>query len=373
MSSVSSANPMRRRYVTLDGLRGVAAIMVVLFHSGNGTSSFYPRFGYLAVDLFFILSGFVLTYRYEKQFEHGMKPTAFLAIRAIRLYPLYLFGLMLGAATVFLNSDIAPPSFTSVATSIGLNLFGFPSLVEFAIAPAAALRNQYVFSLNPPLWSIFFEFWVANAVFASLIGKLTNWKRLAALILVSAVGLIVCERLFYTLSIGWLWKDFIGGFPRVMFSFFSGLALARLHFFRPPTLRLPSWLFVAALPILLSLPFEGKLARLYELFCVLIVFPAFIYWGAEAIEYKPKLGAVLGDVSYAVYAIHFPLWLLFSWSILRFGIHLDLVIQLLFVSIVLSVASVLRVADAKLRAKVLRTWQRDRARIQSGDLVAKNV
>lgn len=89
----------RRAFVGLDGLRGVAAIMVVLFHAQglNRVDLTFPS-AYLAVDLFFMLSGFVIAHAYEKKLKSGLSVWRFFKIRAVRLYPLYLFGTILSFA-----------------------------------------------------------------------------------------------------------------------------------------------------------------------------------------------------------------------------------------------------------------------------------
>lgn len=92
---------MRRTFDTLDGLRGTAAIVVLLLHVASAETPDLPVFGsaYLAVDLFFLLSGFVIGHAYEARLSDGLTFGKFLKIRLVRLYPLYVLGLALAVAT----------------------------------------------------------------------------------------------------------------------------------------------------------------------------------------------------------------------------------------------------------------------------------
>jgi len=82
----------KRRFVTLDAMRGIAAFLVVLRHTGTTAGGWFPEYSYLAVDLFFILSGFVLAYAYDADFERGMGFSRFMKKRTLRLAPLYILG-----------------------------------------------------------------------------------------------------------------------------------------------------------------------------------------------------------------------------------------------------------------------------------------
>lgn len=336
----------KKRFITLDALRGVAAVMVVLYHTGFRLGTWMPRFGYLAVDLFFLLSGFVLAYSYEPRFRQGLRRSEFLVTRIVRLYPLYVFGLVLGTGVALLNLKRDGVTLDGDVIGFGLGLVGFPSYV----GPHGPL---YVFAMNPPFWSLFFEFWVANVAFMMVRGSL-NGKVLGALILICGVSLLIVEKLFYTSCVGFEWHSFAWGFPRVGFSFFCGVAIARLHRSRPPRLKLPSWVFVLILPALLSLPLTGGMAHCYELACVFLLFPAIVYWGAEAVERHPWVGAALGDASYALYTVHYPLLVAASSVLSTLAMRPSLpVVQFLFVVLVATLAWGLSHVDTRVRARLL--------------------
>ena len=323
--------------------------MVVLYHTGHRLGTWTPRFGYLAVDLFFVLSGFVIAYSYEPRFRRGMRRSEFIVARIVRLYPLYVLGLVLGTCVALLNLDLHGLTLKGDIIGFCLGLFGLPSSTLFQ-------GQRFLFSMNPPFWSLFFEFWVANVALIVLRERLT-WKVLATLILVCGASLVICEKLLYTSGVGFEWVSFAWGFPRVGFSFFCGVAIARLHRSRPPGLMLPSWVFVLTLPVLLSLPLGGALAHRYELACVFVFFPALVYWGAAGVERRPWLGAALGDASYALYTIHYPLWVLASWVLYKFAVAPSLILEFLFLLMVTPLAWGLSLADMRVRA-VLMAWIR---------------
>lgn len=109
-AGVRESKPQRDSvFHALGALRGVAAIGVVIFHFQH----FFPPDsvpgGYLAVDLFFIMSGVVLSHAYEPRFQNGMGAREFMRARLIRLYPLYFLGFIAGTTAVvasFLGNNI---------------------------------------------------------------------------------------------------------------------------------------------------------------------------------------------------------------------------------------------------------------------------
>jgi peptidoglycan/LPS O-acetylase OafA/YrhL len=299
---------MARRFLTLDALRGAGAVTVMAGHAGIILGGYSPPFMYLAVDMFFVLSGFVLAYVYDEKFRNGLGVRSFLRARITRLYPIYLIGLLLGLASLAVSNPHAL-SAVQVATSFFLGLFALPS------SPMGAIGA--LFPLNGPFWSLFFEFWVANLAFAIFWRQLRG-KLLWALILISALMLVFFGLYFRTLDIGWTWHRFPGGVARVCFSFFVGVALSRFHAAKPSAINVPSWTCLAAFAAVMALPLEGPGKIIYELAVVLFFFPALIYFGAEAIERRPRVGKILGDASYAIYAIHRPLLYILAWPLGRF-------------------------------------------------------
>jgi len=293
-----------RRYVALDGMRGIAAFVVILFHTSSiaPIAPHGPHFGFLAVDLFFALSGFVLAYSYDRQFARGMKPGEFMRRRFVRLYPLFVLGLFVGfvlrTIPAFRDTTGGPLTGHEILVAAVFNAFMLP-------APNSA-QNHLIFPTDVPAWSLFFEVWVANLAFAFLWKQLQG-RGLAAFISVMALLCLVSEAVFHTWNVGYQWNTFAGGFVRVSFSFAIGVAAARVHAARPPRLHMPSWVIWITVLSLMFVPLSRMLGEAYELLCVFVFIPALIYFGAEAVDRRPVVGLALGEASYAAYAIHVPL------------------------------------------------------------------
>jgi peptidoglycan/LPS O-acetylase OafA/YrhL len=329
---------MKKRYFTLDGLRGIAALLVVVFHTGYRLGSWMPRFGYLAVDLFFLLSGFVLAVSYEPRLSAGMGLKSFFVARTIRLYPVYFIGLILGGLVAPLNL-LWPMPVGEIGSGELLGLFGLPS---------GAKHADLIFPVNVPLWSIFFEFWLANLTFGLFRGRPSkHW--LAAIIITSGILLIVSEKLFYTMDVGARWNSLFWGVPRVFFSFYLGVALARVHHRLPTSFGAPPTLLMLSVPALLSMPLSARLGHVYELLCVFVMFPIVILLGSNIAETRPRLGAALGEASYALYAVHFPLYLLGVWLLAQFSLEPSWKWQVIFLPIVFAFAWQVSRVDLRIR------------------------
>ena len=292
-----------RRYITLDAMRGIAALFVAARHFSEtyqpGVPA--PHFSYLAVDIFFLLSGFVLSLSYGEKLARGMTRKEFLIRRVIRLFPLYLLGTAISFLVAFWDFPhgrlwLATPGTVTVNAVAAALMLPSPTY-HFSL---------FLFPFMIPAWSLFFELYVANLAFAAFGGRVTT-RALLAVISLSLILLLAAAALRGSLDMGAEWHTFVGGIPRTLFSFFLGVLLQRWHHAHPPKLQIPSWAIVAALAVLLAAPFSGIAGRVYELVFVVLFFPALIFWGAEAREASKGVGAALGDTSYALYVIHYPL------------------------------------------------------------------
>lgn len=163
MQNISSSAfaDTKPHYELLDGLRGVAALLVIWYHvfEGFATSPVdqWLNHGYLAVDFFFILSGFVIGYAYDDRWKSTMDVKGFFKRRLIRLHPMVVMGAVLGAVTFCIQGceqwDGMQVAVSSVLLAILLNFFMIPAL------PGAAPEvrgNGEMFPLNGPAWSLFF-------------------------------------------------------------------------------------------------------------------------------------------------------------------------------------------------------------------------
>ena len=287
------------RFDALDLLRGVAAISVLLLHVPRPQEmpALLPH-AYLAVDLFFALSGFVIAYAYWHRLREGEGVGRFLIERLIRLYPLYLLATLVGGLLI-LDEMLAPGmparSLGEWGTTMATNLLFLPAL------PGNAGEASRLFPAVFPAWSLFWEL-VANLAFALLAPRLGG--RMLAAILALGLGLLVATGAAYgTLDGGVIWANGWAGGGRVIWSFFAGVALYRLHCRYRPRIALPGWLLTATLLGVFAVPLVGWG---YDVALAAIGFPLLVFAAVRS-DSRSRIGYWLGYISYAVYVLHAPI------------------------------------------------------------------
>jgi peptidoglycan/LPS O-acetylase OafA/YrhL len=289
----------RQRFETLDALRGLAALAVVSGHTQDLFGGPIFPLGYLAVDFFFMLSGFVLAYAYGQPLEGGLTVRHFMKARLIRFYPLYLVGLAIAILAMLIER--------AQGVVYG-KIILYWTLLELFFLPVPGVAAFPLFPMNSPVWSLFFEL-VANAGFGTFYRALTDIT-LGFVVALFAVLLIGTVFHFDTVNIGLRWENVFGGFPRVGFSFFAGVALYRIWTKKSITVAPPLFFgIVVVFGALISFRyvyFELPVA----LFAILICFPAIIYFGAccKIFGTTARVAGVLGASSYALYVIHEPIY-----------------------------------------------------------------
>ncbi|MER9398767.1 acyltransferase [Mesorhizobium sp. M0615] len=302
----------RHVYLNLDAIRGVAAISVMLYHFSPflAAGKVLPS-SYLAVDLFFLLSGFVIAHAYARKIENGMGFGTFVAIRLIRLYPLYLAGTLLGFFYLIIKNRLIPAEYMPIS-EIGIML-----TTGMFFIPLVSDAYHTIFPLNPASWSLFFEL-IVNIAYVAVFFLLTK-RVLSTLIAVSLVLLVVVSIIAGTLDFGMTGSTIISGLPRVCFSFFLGVLLCRsmtryqsgLGFLRR------GWWIEAAIALTLvvfAIAPAGGARVAYDLACVVFVFPALVVVGTIA-PTAPRLSGLygwLGRISYPIYIIHTPLLMIIA-------------------------------------------------------------
>jgi peptidoglycan/LPS O-acetylase OafA/YrhL len=322
-TSTDATAPAKSHYVILDGLRGVAALMVVLFHlfeahAGGDPERQIINHGYLAVDFFFLLSGFVVAYAYDDRWG-ALSLGSFFKRRLVRLQPMIIVGTLIGAALLGLQQGALFPKLATVTAMqvLVMVLLGF---VMIPMTPAAEPRGWgEIYPLNGPQWSLFYEY-IANILYAVGLRKLSN-RWLAALVAVSAlalVGLLVLGPRGDVIG-GWA-LDASGvqiGLTRVMFPFFAGVLLMRLG----QRIKIRNAFAVCSLLLIvaLSLPRFGMgemrwLNGLYEAAAIILLFPLIVAIGAgekdvAKEDWGPsiRIARFFGDLSYPLYITHYPL------------------------------------------------------------------
>ena len=335
-SSASFANT-KPHYELLDGLRGVAAILVVFYHifegfsfaeltNGVGSGLITTlNHGHIAVDFFFILSGFVISYAYDSRWKE-MTTWQFFKRRLIRLHPMLIMGALIGfAAFAFVGFErwdgtTTPTSWVMIAML--LTMFMIPAVPG---VPYEVRGNGEMFPLNGPGWSLFFEY-VGNILYALFIRRLST-KLLAGLTVV--LGLVHAWFFLFDVSgygmigIGWTIDEvnFWGGLVRMLFPFTLGMWLSRT--FKPRKVKGAFWICSIALIALFAVPYiasEGNinLNCLYEYVCIAFIFPLIVWLGAcgSTKGATSKVNKLLGDISYPLYIVHYPImYIFYAWLI----------------------------------------------------------
>ncbi|WP_240723692.1 acyltransferase [Flavobacterium sp. J27] len=308
-------------YKILDALRGIAALVVVVFHileihSGGDHTKQLLNHGYLAVDFFFILSGYVISYAYDDRWDI-MSLGHFFKRRIIRLQPMLIFGAIFGAVLFyFQDSEILGWGRISEVAVWKLLILTSMSFFLIPVGKGLDIRGwNEMFPINGPSWTLFFEE-IANISYALVLRRLTN-KIMFILVLVAMLFTI-----HYSLTNpqgdiigGWAIDDPTQlkiGFIRLAFPFLAGIVLARTV--KVGKQKYSFLLASVLLVVCLVMPRIGGHEHLwqnglYECVCLIIVFPFIVWLGASG-EVKgatAKVSDFLGNISYPIYITHFPI------------------------------------------------------------------
>ncbi|MFT4114319.1 acyltransferase family protein [Silvibacterium sp.] len=297
--------PAKPHFAVLDGLRGVAAIGVVTFHFMEMVIWNYSKLrighGFLAVDFFFCLSGFVTGYAYDDRIR-TLGFGGFLKQRLIRLHPLVVLGAVLGLIAFYANPFGVAPGYSPARMAL---LFA----ASLLMLPCGVMkeRSYNLFGLNAPAWSLFWEY-VANVIFGLALFRL---KRGALIVLTCVAAIALCWVAYRSgnLSGGWSSRNFWDGGARVTFSFLAGLLVYRMGW------RLRTRLGFVALSLLLLLALMSPYAShgwVREAAIIIVYFPLLVALGAGA-SVSPrieKLCRFSGDLSYPLYMTHYSvIWI----------------------------------------------------------------
>jgi peptidoglycan/LPS O-acetylase OafA/YrhL len=354
-------------FEVLDGLRGVAALAVVTFHfmewAYTDPSKNFIGHGFLAVDLFFCLSGFVIGYAYDDRIaEMGM--LKFFKLRIIRLHPLVVAGSVLGLLAFLFDPFGGHPGLYST----GKIILAFFCSVLLIPLPVIADRGFNLFSFNAPSWSLFWEY-IANIVYAFGLYRIGRNYLLLLTVLSAAAICFVGYRSGNLLG-GWSGPTFWDGFVRISYSFLAGLLIYRSNWI------IKNKLGFVGLSILLFLAFVMPFSKwnwLSEPLVVLFYFPLLIALGAGATltPVWKKICIFSGKISYPLYMTHYAvLWMFGNY----YNSHKPSTTQLAFIIIgglilLVGVAClVMMVYDVPVR-KYLSKWLKGRDSAQNAKVV----
>jgi peptidoglycan/LPS O-acetylase OafA/YrhL len=314
----------KNHYPILDGLRGVASVLVIMFHvleTFTGGNKFVQiiNHGYLAVDFFFLLSGFVVAYAYDDRWGK-MTQWDFYKRRLVRLQPMIVMGSIIGAALFYFQIS---PAFPNIAGTpvwqmllimvIGATLIPVPLSMD--------IRGwQEMHPLNGPAWSLFFEY-IANILYAVLVRR---FSKVVLSVFVTLAAFMLIQYLVTSkngdLIGGWSLnsEQLYIGFTRVLFPFFGGVLLCRIG--KLIHIKNAFWWSSFLIIIMLSIPRIGDehhvwMNGIYEALCLIVVFPLIVSIGAGGELHSArseKICNFLGEISYPLYITHYPLIYLFT-------------------------------------------------------------
>lgn len=288
-------------YLILDGLRGIAALLVVIFHLFEGidpTLETHPmRHGYLAVDFFFLLSGFVVGYAYDDRWGK-MRIGQFFKIRLIRLHPMVIIGALIGAIGFFFDP------FTSLRPASGFSDLVIATVLAMVLMPSPDIRGWgETHQLNGPSWSLLQEY-IGNILYGTMVRRFNNLA-LGIFVLLSAGALTYTAISNGNLGTGWSFETFWIAIVRMLFPFFTGLLLFRLG----KIIKLKYAFLISA--VLLALTFftpYNQYNGLMETAIIIVVYPLIVAIGAGGTVsgYWVKVCKFFGDISYPIYITHYP-------------------------------------------------------------------
>lgn len=322
-------------YPLLDGLRGVAAFLVVWYHifegfqfAGGKPTIDFINHGYLAVDFFFILSGFVIGYAYDDRWGKTLTLGGFFRRRLIRLHPMVVMGATIGLIS-FLLTGMERWDGTTSTLSMTFLAFICSCLMIPALPgmPREVRGNGEMFPLNGPCWSLFFEY-LGNIIYAFIIRKLPT-KILAFLSFLLCCALawfaITNQSGYGSIGVGWTIDsvNVIGGSLRMLCPFTMGILLSRV--FKPASnARAAFWICAIVLLVLFHVPFIAGDTNffwngVFEAVCIIGIFPLIVWFAASGKTtdaVSTKVCRFLGDISFPLYIVHYPLmYAFYMWMI----------------------------------------------------------
>ena len=318
------------RFEILDGLRGVAALIVVAFHLFEVYSHARPEnqilnHGYLAVDFFFVLSGFVIGYAYDDRWNK-MTVKDFFKRRLIRLHPMLIMGTLIGALFFYFAASPACPLIETAPwwqflLLVILGCTMLPALVSWDIR-----GWQETNPLDGPSWSLLYEY-IANILYALVIRRFS--KTILILFVVGSAFFtldltlnldvfgVLAPRDYakYTVIGGWSITptQMYIGFARLLYPFFMGLLLFKVN--KLIKVKQGFWWCSLLTTIILVFPRiggeeHGWMNGVYEAICIIILFPMIVVMGAGSTITEKRsleLCKFLGEISYPLYITHYPL------------------------------------------------------------------
>jgi len=308
-----------KRFHSLDGLRGVCALSVVLFHAADlfRPGTLLPH-GFLAVDVFFILSGFVIALNYDAALQNGLRLKSFLQARGRRLLPVYWLGAVFNIA-VFVwmaSSGYYPDGYTNLMIWFGVPLLTLLMLPVFSIP-----GDSFSPAMLSVSWSLLVE-WLVNTAYAAWLFSF----RTRTLAMLAITGWLAMTVVGYFTGRGWCAgisrnEFFTVGLLRGAPAFLAGVVIFRLHTHSwfaklpviAPELLLILWLCIAVVPTATATPS-------FDAFAVTILGPLLVMLLVRSDYQTSTLAKNLGALSYPLYTVH-PGFILLAQGTPLFGLN----------------------------------------------------
>lgn len=284
------SQPATARLAGIDALRGIAALLVTGLHArAVFGGAFWFGKGYLAVDFFLILSGFLMVRTTEPRLAAGFAPVRFMRQRYRRMWGMVALGSAIGAPYLWLRSDGLAEFLPVFAANLALIPYPFQNLL---------------FALNIPAWTVFFEL-VANAAHVAVLRRFAT-QILAALALVLLAATVWVGVTYGSLDVGPRPETFFAAVPRVFFAYILGMLIARCWQDGPP-LPFPGWAALAIMPLaVLGSHATGWKDWTFDIAFVLIACPLAIFGGWRASGFG-TLGKWSAAFAFPLFAIHLPI------------------------------------------------------------------
>ena len=311
----------KHRFHVLDGMRGIAAIVVMIYHYYWDLHLRCFKNPFLAVDFFFILSGFVIFHAYGEKLRNGLPASEYLARRVGRLYPMLAVGLIVGPPVLYMNTVSTPSDYTrhDMVSTLASNFAMLPYITGKKLIVNHDTSEVQLFPSDNALWSISFEM-LASLGFLLLLRLRERQLRTFCM---SWFGLLVISSFFHGFTDhsrlfnadgGFNSESILGGFPRLFYSFSAGMLIYGWRFNKTP--RQLEKMKVSINPLLLyaaligMLVFPSFVQGLYDLFAMAVLAPLLVWFGSISTcrdRLTTTISEFLGWLSFPLYCLHMPI------------------------------------------------------------------